>query len=352
MNDLHHMHHALALGRRTMGGTGDNPAVGCVIVQDGVVVGAGWTGEGGAPHAEATALASAGDRARGATAYVTLEPCCHHGRTPPCCEALVSAGIARVVASIMDPDPRVSGQGYARLREAGIVVETGLLAEEARCDLAGFLSRVTRGRPFVTVKLAMSADGMIAEAPGRRTAITGEAANARSHLLRSRVDAIMVGARTVTVDDPILTCRLPGLEHRTPVAVVIDGKLSIEPTARLVREAARRPLWVMTSNAQDGTLTGLGVEVIAASAPEKGKVDLPLVMAELGRRGIGRVLVEGGAILARNIVAAGLADELMLFESPVRLGPKGVPASISVNGFSVVAKERLGMDTLTIYEKS
>ena len=263
------MGRALMLGRRAMGRSGDNPAVGCVIVKDGFPVGLGWTGEGGRPHAEPLALAMAGDQARGATAYVSLEPCAHHGRTPPCAEALVKAGLARVVTTIEDPDRRVAGRGHAILRAAGITVETGVLADAARRDLAGFLSRITRHRPHVFLKLAMSRDGMIAAERGKPTAITGGLAGARVHLMRAEADAIMVGVSTVLADDPLLTCRLPGMQQRSPIRVVSDSRLSTPLSSRLIATAGEVPVWVLTTadaeKAKADALTAAGATIIACN---------------------------------------------------------------------------------------
>jgi diaminohydroxyphosphoribosylaminopyrimidine deaminase/5-amino-6-(5-phosphoribosylamino)uracil reductase len=353
MDDIDHMRHALTLGRRSMGATGKNPAVGCVLVKDGRVLATGWTGEGGIPHAETRALGAAGEAARGATAYVTLEPCCHHGRTAPCTDALIEAGVARVVTAIEDPDPRVGGRGHARLRKAGIEVETGLLAEEARRDLAGFLSRITRHRPHVVLKLALSADGMIASAPGRRTAITGEEANARTHLMRAKADAVMVGVNTVKTDDPSLTCRLPGLEHRSPVPVIVDGSLSTPLSSRLVAAARKRSLIILIAapTHAGSDLAGAGAELIRCPGTASGRIDLRRGLEELARRGINRLLVEGGANLAGQLVSDGLVDELALFTSPRALGAQGVRAGLDLNSFRKTSEETLGKDVLSHYER-
>src|SRR5580700_4659831 len=231
--DLGHMRTALGLARRGLGNTWPNPAVGCVIVKDGRVVGRGWTQKGGRPHAETEALARAGKGAKGATAYVSLEPCSHHGKTPPCAEALIAAGVSRVVAAVEDPDPRVSGRGIARLRAAGIAVEAGLCAAEAAELNAGFFCRVAQGRPLVTLKLAASLDGRIATPTGKSRWITGPAARERAHLLRAAHDAVLIGTGTALADDPQLTCRLPGLEARSPVRIVIDRTLRLPATLRL-----------------------------------------------------------------------------------------------------------------------
>jgi diaminohydroxyphosphoribosylaminopyrimidine deaminase / 5-amino-6-(5-phosphoribosylamino)uracil reductase len=353
MDDLDHMRHALALGRRTMGATGKNPAVGCVLVKESCVVGVGWTEEGGVPHAETRALAMAGDRAAGATAYVSLEPCSHRGRTSPCANALVDAGVTRVVTAIEDPDPRVRGKGHGMLREAGLKVENGILEKEARRDLAGFFSRLMRGRPYVILKLALSSDGMIAAAPGRRTAITGEEANLRTHLMRAQSDAIMVGVGTVKTDDPSLTCRLPGLEHRSPIAVIVDGGLSTPGASKLVTNARHRPLIILTaavSKARD-EIANRGIELIRCRETAAGRIDLAHGLEQLGKRGINRLLVEGGANVAGQLIEGGLVDEMTLFKSATSLGNQGVPANLDLDGFEQTNEEELGQDLLIHYEK-
>ncbi len=230
---------ALSLGRRGLGRTWPNPAVGAVIVKDGVIVGRGWTQPGGRPHAEVEALRRAGEAARGATLYVTLEPCSHHGKTPPCADAVIAAGIARVVSALEDPNPEVAGEGHARLRAAGIAVEVGVGAEEARRDHAGHIRRMRDGRPHVMLKLAISADGKAGAAGRKPVAITGEAVRERVHLLRAHSDAIMVGIGTVLADDPMLTCRLPGMAKDSPVRIVADSMLRLPVHSRLVRERSR-----------------------------------------------------------------------------------------------------------------
>src|SRR6201746_1212390 len=238
---------ALALGRRGQGRTWPNPAVGAVIVKDGIIVGRGWTQPGGRPHAEPEALQRAGEAARGATLYVTLEPCSHIGKSPPCADAIIAAGITRVVSAIEDPNPEVAGQGHAKLRAAGISVDVGLCAAEAAHDHAGHFRRIRDQRPHVILKLAVSADDRIGAAGRRPVAITGEAARTRVHLLRAQCDAILVGIGTVRADDPLLTCRLPGMETRSPVRVVLDRALRLPGSSKLVHSARETPLWVMTS---------------------------------------------------------------------------------------------------------
>src|SRR3954464_15580666 len=261
---------ALALGRRGQGRTWPNPAVGAVIVNDGVIVGRGWTQAGGRPHAEVEALRRAGDAARAGTLYVTLEPCSHHGKSPPCADAVIAAGITRVVSAIEDPNPEVAGQGHARLRAAGIAVEVGLAAAEAARDHAGHIRRIRDQRPHVILKLAVSPDDKIAAAGHKPVAITGDAAKARVHLLRAQCDAILVGIGTVQADDPLLTCRLPGMEAHSPVRVVLDRNLRIPGSSRLVHSARETPLWVMTSNLAEAAaamkLGAAGAQVIRLGA--------------------------------------------------------------------------------------
>ncbi|MGY3690284.1 diaminohydroxyphosphoribosylaminopyrimidine deaminase/5-amino-6-(5-phosphoribosylamino)uracil reductase [Bradyrhizobium sp. USDA 3240] len=268
--DLRFMQLALALGRRGLGRTWPNPAVGAVIVKDGVIVGRGWTQPGGRPHAEVEALRRAGSAARGATLYVTLEPCSHFGRSPPCADAVVAAGLARVVSAIEDPNPDVGGKGHAKLRAAGIAVDVGLCAAEAARDHAGHFRRITDQRPHVILKLAVSADDKIAAGGHEPVAITGEAARTRVHLLRAQSDAILIGIGTVRADDPMLTCRLPGMAARSPVRVVLDRALRISGDSRLVHSARETPLWVMTSDLAEAPaammLGAAGAEVIRVAS--------------------------------------------------------------------------------------
>jgi diaminohydroxyphosphoribosylaminopyrimidine deaminase/5-amino-6-(5-phosphoribosylamino)uracil reductase len=359
--DERHMTAALALARRGLGNVWPNPAVGCVIVNEGQVVGRGWTQPGGRPHAETEALARAGDAARGATAYVTLEPCCHWGRTPPCIEALIASGVSRVVAAVEDPDPRVAGGGLARLREAGISVETGLCAGEAEEINAGFFRRVRIGRPLVTLKLATSLDGRIATASGESRWITGPAARQRTHLLRATHDAILVGTATVLADDPLLTCRLPGLERRSPVRVALDRNLVIPPSARLVAEAGEVPTWFITATGSEPerreALRCAGVEIIDAALDAAGRIDLGDALLRLGERGLTRLLVEGGGRLAAALLRARLVDRLVWLHAPLLLGGDGVPAVAALGlgalaeapGFAPVSSERVGADLLSTY---
>jgi len=335
-----------------------------VIVKEGVIVGRGWTQAGGRPHAEVEAITRAGEAARGATLYVTLEPCSHFGKSPPCADAVIAAGIARVVSAIEDRNPEVAGQGHARLRAAGIAVEVGLFAEEAARDHAGHFRRIPDKRPHVILKLAVSADDRIAAAGRRPVAITGEAANARVHLLRAQCDAVLVGIGTVLADDPLLTCRLPGMEDRSPVRVVLDRSLRIPGSSRLVHSAREVPLWVMTSNLAEAPaamkLGAAGAQVIrvAAISTPPG-LDLATVLHALAEKGITRLLVEGGSRVASSFVAADLVDEAWLLRGPRAIGAGGVaaldalPLSAITRSprFKVRASESLQNDTLTIFER-
>ena len=320
---------ALALGRRGLGRTWPNPAVGAVIVKDGIIVGRGWTQPGGRPHAEIEALRRAGEAARGATLYVTLEPCSHYGKSPPCADAIIAGGVSRVVSALEDPNPEVAGAGHARLRAAGIAVDIGIGADEARHDHAGHIRRMRDGRPHVILKLAVSADGK-AGAPGRKPlAITGEAARERVHLLRAQSDAIMVGIGTALADDPMLTCRLPGMEKYSPVRVVLDSALRLPPASRLARSARDVPVWVVTggeaSRAAEDALLREGVTVLRA-AQSDGRLDLAAVLKLMGARGVTRLMVEGGPTLAAALLAADLIDEAVLFQSSKVVGTDGVDA--------------------------
>ncbi|MFM8678619.1 MAG: bifunctional diaminohydroxyphosphoribosylaminopyrimidine deaminase/5-amino-6-(5-phosphoribosylamino)uracil reductase RibD [Alphaproteobacteria bacterium] len=327
--DIAHMRAALSLAARALGSAWPNPAVGCVIVRDGRVVGRGWTTEGGRPHAEAVALAMAGEGAAGATAYVTLEPCAHQGRAGPCADALVAAGIARVVAAIGDPDPRTAGQGFARLAAAGVAVAVGVEAEAARDVALGFLLRHAEGRPMVTLKLAASLDGRIATGSGESRWITSEAARARVQGLRASHDAIMVGIGTAMVDDPELACRMPGFRGRPRLRVVLDRHLRLPHGPRLVRDASTAPTLVLAAHGADrhraAALRDAGVEVEEVEAGAEG-VDARRALAALCARGVTRVLCEGGGKLAASLLRAGLVDRLVRFTGALAIGGDGVPA--------------------------
>jgi diaminohydroxyphosphoribosylaminopyrimidine deaminase/5-amino-6-(5-phosphoribosylamino)uracil reductase len=349
------MNLALALGRRGQGMTAPNPAVGAVLVKDGVIVGRGWTRAGGRPHAEVEALRRAGDAARGATLYVTLEPCSHHGRSPPCADAIVAAGVSRVVSAIEDINPRVAGEGHARLRAAGIAVDIGVGADEAHRDHDGHFRLMREGRPHVTLKLAVSSDGMIGAAGRKPVALTGEAAHASVHLLRARHDAILVGIGTALADDPLLTCRLPGMASRSPIRIVLDPKLHLPASSKLVRSARETPLWI-AGTGDAGALERHGADIV----PYAKSSELPALLGVLGQRGITRLLVEGGAKVAASFLDGDLVDEVWLYATPKTVGPDGVPAIedrpladlTASPRFRVRATETLGQDVLTVYERA
>lgn len=351
---------AIRLSRRHLGLTGTNPSVATLIVRDGIVVGRGVTAIGGRPHAEPVALAEAGDLARGATAYVTLEPCAHHGRTPPCAEALISAGVARVVAAATDPDSRVSGRGYAMLRAAGIEVVDGVEAQAARDGLAGYLTRSMSKRPEVILKLAVSADGYIGRHGEKQVAITGDVARAQTHLLRAQCEAILVGAGTARIDDPELTCRLPGLESRSPARIVLDGVANLPVDGKLVSTARDVPVWIAATeqapNERRRALEAAGCTFLAAEAAD-GRIALPELMEDLAARGVSRVLVEGGAAVASAFLADDLADRLVLFSSPREIGadnavPSPLDPSACPAGFRLERRSQFGEDTCFEYVRA
>ena len=363
-DDQRFMQLALTLGRRGLGRTWPNPAVGAVVVKDEVIVGRGWTQPGGRPHAEVVALARAGPAARGATLYVTLEPCSHFGKSPPCADAIIAAGIARVVAAVEDPNPEVAGKGHAKLRAAGIAVDVGRCAAAAARDHAGHFRRMREHRPHVVLKLAVSADEKIAAAGGKPIAITGEAARRRVHLLRAQSDAILVGIGTVLADDPLLTCRLPGMEKRSPVRVVLDNGLRIPGDSRLVHTARETPLWVMASELAEARaaakLGAAGAQVFRLAPRDKPGLDPLAVLHMLSDKGITRLMVEGGSRVASSFVAAGLVEEVWLLRGPDAVGAEGIAALDALPltaitqspAFRVRASETLDKDALTIYERT
>jgi len=320
---------ALTLGRRGLGLTWPNPAVGAVIAKDGLIVGRGWTQVGGRPHAEVEALRRAGADARGATLYVTLEPCSHHGKSPPCADAVIAAGIARVVSALEDPNPQVAGAGHARLRAAGVAVDIGLGAEQARHDHAGHIRRMRDGRPHVMLKLAASADGKAGAAGRKPVAITGERARDRVHLLRAHSDAVLTGIGTALADDPILTCRLPGMVGYSPLRVVLDSRLRLPTHSRLVRSAHEVPLWVVTGpETPAGAMEALdaaGAAILSVSRTGE-RLDLAAMLRRLAERGISRLMVEAGPILGAALLEADLVDEVALFRSDTVVGADGIDA--------------------------
>ncbi|MFI5012174.1 MAG: bifunctional diaminohydroxyphosphoribosylaminopyrimidine deaminase/5-amino-6-(5-phosphoribosylamino)uracil reductase RibD [Hyphomicrobiales bacterium] len=350
------MRQALALAERHLGLTRPNPSVGAVLVDEttGVILSRAVTAPGGRPHAERLAIDAAGERARGATLFVTLEPCAHHGRTPPCAEAVVAAGIGRVVCGIEDPDPRVAGEGFAILRRAGIEVVTGVMEAQCRELHADHVMRVTAGRPFLTLKLAMTADGFAATVKASPLRITGEIANAQTHLLRARSDAVLVGVGTVLADDPRLTCRLPGLEARSPIRVVLDTRLRMPPSAEIVVSARATPSWVIAGadapRQAETELAKAGVEVIRVSVGEAGSVDIRRALQELAARGVTRLLCEGGPRLADRLAKEGLLDELVLISSARRLDRPGLPAIGPALSAAISRQEVAPIDNLAFGE--
>ena len=362
--DARFMAAALALGRRGLGRTAPNPSVGALVVRDGVVVGRGCTADGGRPHGETIALAEAGAKANGATLYVTLEPCSHHGRTPPCCEAIVAAGIDRLVYAIDDPNPAVAGRGAAFCRAHGLEVCGGVGASEASRDHRGHILRMTAARPAVTLKLAETADGFVAGSThDTRLAITGVAANGLVHVMRAMHDAIMVGIGTALADDPLMTVRLPGLTAK-PLRVVLDGHLRMSPHSRLLLTAGDTPVLVLTSAAaraaRGGVLTGIaGVSVEAVPTAAGGGLDLACVLRHLADRGITRVFSEGGPRVGSALIAQGLADDVILFQAQKPLGHEGVqtmaPSARAILAdpavYAAAPRREVGTDGLYRYER-
>lgn len=364
MDDRRWMQSALALARRSLGRTWPNPAVGTIVVKDERVLGRGATAPGGRPHAETIALAQAreryGDEAlRGATAYVSLEPCAHHGRTPPCVDALIEAGIRHVVCPMIDPDPRVSGRGVEALRAAGVDVRLGVLPGAAEQVNVGFISRLQRGRPHVLLKLAATLDGRIATPTGESRWITGPAARRRVHLMRASHDAVLIGAGTARSDDPMLDVRDLGLAGRAPVRVLADGALSVPLTGRLVRTAHDQPLWVLHREGADSerraALADLGAVPIEVGTDSNSALSMPAAMTLLAERGITRLLCEGGGRLAASLLAEGLVDQIALFTAGKAAGGDGVPAVQSIGlerlseapAFELDRVERVGDDVLS-----
>jgi diaminohydroxyphosphoribosylaminopyrimidine deaminase / 5-amino-6-(5-phosphoribosylamino)uracil reductase len=352
---------ARALGRRGLGQTWPNPAVGAVIVKDGVMLARGWTQPGGRPHAEVEALRRAKKVAQGATLYCTLEPCSHHGKSPPCADAIIKAGVARVVSALEDPNPEVAGQGHARLREKGIIVDVGLGAEEARRAHAGHITRVSKGRPFVTLKLAVSADGKAGLASRKPAAITGEPARLRMFQMRAETDAILVGIGTVLSDNPQLTSRLPGLFERSPVRVVLDAKLQIPLATSLVATVRDTPTWIFgahkASAIAEEVLQQRGCRVFRV-ADDDGRLDLNQVLKALADEGVTRLMVEGGPTVAASFVAADLVDAAVLLQGDKPIGDDGIAPLEGMALDRLTARlhsrgrEQVGADVLQTFERA
>ena len=361
------MQGALVLARRGLGQAWPNPAVGAIVVRPGdrgEIISRGWTKPGGRPHAERVALDKAGGRAQGCTLYVTLEPCAHHGQTPPCTEAIIKAGIARMVCSAADPDPRVSGKGLAQLRAAGIEIAEGVLATEGQQLSLGHRLRVTQHRPLVQLKIAVGADGLIAEGDGAPVWTTGEQARAHGHLLRARADAILVGRGTVAADDPALTCRLPGMAERSPVRIVLDSNLSLPEKTKLMATLNDAPLWVCCSEAVEEknvhTLMDKGAQVIQVASASQGGLDPLAVLTALAERGITRLLIEGGPHISQSFWSANLVDEVYVYQGPEPVGAGGLDALArdglkavqNAASFAASPVRKLGGDTLRVYHRT
>ena len=359
------MDHALRLASRGIGKTATNPSVGCVIVKEGIVLGRGRTGENGRPHAERIALDDASarwgaDRVRGATAYVTLEPCAHVGKTPPCTEALIAHGIERVVSPLMDPDPRVAGRGFAMLREAGVTVEIGESEDAARHVLRGYLSRAERKRPFLTLKLASTLDGKIATRTGESRWITGAPSRARVHLMRAHTDAILIGVGSVMADDPMLDVRLPGMELARPIRVIADSRLQTPLTGRLAKSAVDQPVVLITSEDADQdrveAFRALGARVLTVPMVD-GMLSMKDALARLADIGVGSLFCEGGGRLAASLIREKLVDELIWFTAGAAIGEGGyasvsdfgVEALVSVPRFIPASQERIGEDMMSVW---
>ncbi|KQO45796.1 bifunctional diaminohydroxyphosphoribosylaminopyrimidine deaminase/5-amino-6-(5-phosphoribosylamino)uracil reductase [Methylobacterium sp. Leaf85] len=365
--DRRFMRLALAIGRRNLGRTWPNPSVGAVVVAGETgrerVIAQGVTAPGGRPHAEPLVLAMAGEGARGATLYVTLEPCSHHGATPPCVDAIIASGITRVVTAIEDPDSRVAGRGHARLAQAGIAVTQNVLRDEAARDHRGHFTRVTKGRPSLHLKLARTQDGFASGAPDERLRITGPIADGMVHLWRAHADAILVGIGTARADDPSLTVRLPGLSQQSPLRIVLDSTLRLSPASHLVRSARDIPTLVMTTRSAPihakRMLASFGVETIQVTACSSGRIDLSAALARLAEHGLTRICCEGGPHLADSLAAADLVDVCTLVTGPRAIGGGGLPAvgealkaRLHEPSFGVTETRAFGPDQSVTYERS
>ncbi len=353
-HDQRYMAACLRFCRRNRGLTGTNPSVGTLLVKGGVVVGRGITAKGGRPHAERVAIDQAGEKAIGSTAYVSLEPCAHHGATPPCALALIDAGVSRVVTAWVDPDNRVDGKGHAMLRNAGVIVDTDCCAQTAEDDLAGYLNRKQKKRPQVTLKLAVSDDNMLGK-PGEEVTITGPLSRSVVHRMRAEYDAILVGNGTVAADDPELTCRLAGLENRSPHRFVLDTKVQLQPKSRLAASAKTTPVSIITPNVLPDELRELGVMRFAAETHD-GRLALPEIVEDMASAGISTIMVEGGGEVAHSFLNADLVDQIALFSSKRIIGEGGIKSPVhkdNVPGtFSLVRRLNLGDDILELYRRA
>ena len=359
--DLKFMMIALRLAKRGLGQAWPNPSVGCVLVHSQNVVGRGWTQSGGRPHAESQALEQLSGKLSPLTAYVTLEPCAHHGDTPPCADALIDSGVTRCVVAEIDPDSRVSGRGIDRMKSAGISVDVGLLREEAREINKGFFRRINKGIPMTTIKLASSLDGCIATRSGDSKWITGAVARARGHLMRAEHDGVLIGAGTAIQDNPRLTCRLPGMLDRSPVRIVLDTHLSLPLNSHLVSSATEWPTWIITGSESDreqaSQLESFGVIILRVGVAKDGKLLVNEIMSALAGKGITRLLVEGGREVITTLLNANYVDRINWFRAPLLIGEDGVGVVGAIGAhelkmaqrFRRVTLEQLGEDTLECF---
>lgn len=350
---------ALSLAARNLGDTWPNPSVGCIVVKDGEIIGRGWTQSGGRPHAETEALMRAGSAARGATAYVTLEPCSHQGQTPPCADALISAGIARVVVAVIDKNPEIAGHGIEKLKAAGIKVEVGICEDEAHRLNAGFFLKVESLRPLFAFKSATTLDGRIALASGESKWITGEGARAAAHALRARYDAVLVGSNTVLADDPELTCRMPGYRGRPKVRIVLDRRGRTPESAKLIKSAREIPTWIVTAESADcAKLAAQGAEILTVAAKNDSEFAESAAKG-LAKKGLTRVMIEGGAAVAASFLQADLIDEILWFradgvigaDGTAGIGPLGLGKMGDISGFKRRESLVFGPDTLDFLDR-
>lgn len=350
------MRTAQALAQRGLGRVWPNPSVGCVIVKDNVVIGRGFTADGGRPHAETLALKQARAQAKSADVYVTLEPCAHHGQTPPCAQSLIDSGVKRVIIGTQDPDPRTAGRGVEMLKSAGIEVVTSILEKECSALNAGFFNRIKQNRPFITLKMACSLDGKVATKTGQSQWITGKESRAHVHLQRARHDAVLAGIGTVRADDPLLTARVPGIDHNT-VRIILDSKLGIDPQSTLVKSAKECPLWIFFD---PDSITPEPEQIVSESGAKLFQIpphNLVSVLEEVAKQGITRLFVEGGASVHSAFLKAGLFDQIMIYRSPVIIGEgKSIFSALTIERLQdaprlqCIKKQSLGQDSLEIYE--
>ena len=365
-NHTRFMRIALNLAKRGLGIVSPNPAVGCVIVKNDQILGRGWTQRGGRPHAETEALARAGDSAKGSTAYVTLEPCAHQGVTPPCASALIESGVETVVVAVADPDPRVDGGGVKMLEEAGIKVIFGICGDEASRLNRGFFLVLKNKRPLVTVKIASSLDGVVSTKNGESKWITGKQSRDRGQLFRSNHDAILVGGGTAISDDPALTCRLPGMEDRSPIRVVVIGERMVSLDSQLVKTAQDLPVWCFMSsivkekNEDHCTkLVESGVRIFTLGCNHLDRMDMNAVLKKLAKLGITRLLVEGGPSVITSLISADLVDHLIWFRAPVIIGAEGRSAVSNLGlenldqskGFERSSFRQMGNDVIECFDR-